>query len=738
MNKQVIICVDDEQTVLRSLKAELRGLIGGDCTIEVAESAQEALEIIEEVLGMGYEVPIVISDYVMPNMKGDELLKQVHLISPKTVKVMLSGQATVEGVSNAVNYGDLYRYMAKPWRREDLQTTVTEAILSYVQDKQLAEKNTKIQEMNRELERLNREQTELIATLHEKESRLTQFLEAMPVGVSILNAAGEVYYTNQKAQELLGTGVVANTSAAQLSEVYQIYKSGTNCKYPVAELPVIRALNGERVTADDVEIHRAGKVTPLENWATPIYDGDGNISYAIVAFNDITKRRQAEDALLQAEQKYRSIFENAFEGIFQTALDGSFISVNQALAQIYGYDSPEDLIANMTNIQGQLYVDPMRRTEFIELMENCGEVSEFESEVYRKDGSTVWISESARAVFDAHDRVTYYQGFVEDITDRKLAETERINFTTELFRLNQAFSRFVPRQFLQILDKKSIVDVQLGDQVQQEMSILFSDIRNFTALSETMTPTDNFKFINSFLSRMEPAIIENQGFIDKYIGDGIMALFGGRGSNLDGANLPLDFVTRGSADDAVKAGIAMQKNLIEYNQHRFNSGYPPIKIGIGINTGTLMLGTVGGQNRMDGTVISDAVNLASRVEALTKYYGVSMLITHATFVDLNEPVFAMRPIDRVQVKGKSTFVMVYEVFEADLPEVRDRKLATASIFLTALHQYMSGKFGEAAQLFAECLQSNPLDSVAQIYLQRCENQQERSPVLSHGSDISHL
>jgi len=273
----------------------------------------------------------------------------------------------------------------------------------------------------------------------------------------------------------------------------------------------------------------------------------------------------------------------------------------------------------------------------------------------------------------------------------------------ELVELNAAYERFVPSQFLQFLQKKSIVEVQLGDQVQQEMSILFSDIRDFTTLSESMTPSENFQFINSYLSRMEPAIIENNGFIDKYIGDAIMALFGG------------------SADDAVKAGIAMLQELTEYNQHRANSGYLPIKIGIGINTGTIMLGTVGGYSRMDGTVISDAVNLASRVESLTKNYGVSLLITHQTFQRLQDSnQYAIRLIDRAKVKGKSKEVTVYEVFDADPRPVREGKLVTRTAFERAWLLYHRGICGEAAQLFADCLRQNPSDKVAKIYLERCQ------------------
>ncbi len=164
MNKQVIICVDDETTVLRSLKAELKKAVGNDYFIEIAEGGEEALELVEELLEKGHEVPLVISDYIMPDMKGDELLKRVHQLSPKTLKVMLTGQADIEAVTNAINYAKLYRYIAKPWQSEDLRLTVTEAIYSYLQDKNLALKNAKLQQ-------LNHEQAALITKLDESERK---------------------------------------------------------------------------------------------------------------------------------------------------------------------------------------------------------------------------------------------------------------------------------------------------------------------------------------------------------------------------------------------------------------------------------------------------------------------------------------------------------------------------------------------------------------------------------------
>ncbi|MBE9114385.1 ammonium transporter [Lusitaniella coriacea LEGE 07157] len=277
----------------------------------------------------------------------------------------------------------------------------------------------------------------------------------------------------------------------------------------------------------------------------------------------------------------------------------------------------------------------------------------------------------------------------------------RLKTHLSLSQLNNAYGHFVPRQFLQFLNKDSIIDVTLGDQVRQKMSVLFSDIRNFTTLSEQMTPEDNFRFINGYLSRMEPAILENQGFIDKYIGDAIMALFGK------------------NADDALNAGIAMQKTLNEYNKTRQRPERPPLKIGVGINTGDLTLGTVGGQSRMDGTVIGDAVNLASRLEGLTKQYGVSLLISDRTFLSLEQPIhYNIRFIDRVQVKGKSSKVSVFEVFDADPPALRAGKSATRTIFEQGLVYYHQKNYRAATQCFETCLQKNPGDSVAKIYLRR--------------------
>ncbi len=283
----------------------------------------------------------------------------------------------------------------------------------------------------------------------------------------------------------------------------------------------------------------------------------------------------------------------------------------------------------------------------------------------------------------------------------------RIKTHIQLYNINLAYSRFVPLEFIHLLNKKNVVDVSLGDQIEKEMTTLFSDVRGFTSLSETMTPQENFDFINAYLGQMEPVIHQHKGIIDKYIGDAIMALF------------PT------CADDAVRGAIAMLEALKKHNKLLKRAGFQTIKIGIGLHTGLLMLGTVGGQKRMDGTVISDAVNLASRIEGMTKIYGATLLISEATYTRLQEPSqYAIRTIDRVIVKGKSKAVTVYEVFDGDAPSIREMKMKTRDDFKQGLTYYRQKQFVQATNCFKQILQCYADDKAAQIYLKRCEHFQK--------------
>jgi PAS domain S-box-containing protein len=164
-----------------------------------------------------------------------------------------------------------------------------------------------------------------------------------------------------------------------------------------------------------------------------LYGGDGTPKALCGITTDITERKRVEEALGQSEKRYRSIFENAVEGIFQTTLGGKYVAVNPALARMYGYDSPDDMIATITNIASQLYVDPGRRDEFVRLMQEQEELTGFEALVYRKGGSFIWISENVRTRRDQAGMLIGYEGTVENITERKLAE-ERLRSTLDQVR----------------------------------------------------------------------------------------------------------------------------------------------------------------------------------------------------------------------------------------------------------------------------------------------------------------
>ena len=222
-------------------------------------------------------------------------------------------------------------------------------------------------------------------------------------------------------------------------------------------------------------------------------------------------------------------------------------------------------------------------------------------------------------------------------------------YTLDLENLNHSLERFIPHEMLGFLNKQSIIDVNLGDFSEQYMTVFFLDIRDFTTLSENMTPEENFRFINSFLERFGPIVRENGGFIDKYLGDGIMALF------------------PGEPDDALDAALAMREMLKEFNRER-KPDELPIRIGIGIHSGSLMLGTIGENQRMDSTVISDTVNTASRLEQLTKTHLKDILISAETKDRLTNPErYRLIQISTEKVKGRARSVHVFALETDDIP-----------------------------------------------------------------------
>lgn len=267
--------------------------------------------------------------------------------------------------------------------------------------------------------------------------------------------------------------------------------------------------------------------------------------------------------------------------------------------------------------------------------------------------------------------------------------------------LKASFYRFVPVEFLKIIGRSNINDVRLGDSSHRELSVLFTDICQFTSISENMDAKDVFKLLNSYLSHMVPIIQIHNGFVDKYIGDAIMALF------------------PKTPDDALLSAVSLRKALRSFNETQTTEGGVIISSGTGIHFGDLILGTIGGGDRMEGTVVSDAVNLASRIESLTRLYGCDILISGTVKELVNVPEHTLfRFIDRVSVKGRNSIVELYEVLWDIEDETIQPRVKTLGIFEQGISSYYSKNLDEAAIHFGAVLEQDPRDTVAELFLHR--------------------
>ncbi len=294
-------------------------------------------------------------------------------------------------------------------------------------------------------------------------------------------------------------------------------------------------------------------------------------------------------------------------------------------------------------------------------------------------------------------------------THEGAAATQRISLTVKPVPAKtltvdgeQSYIPFIPREFLDKLERESLADVKLGDHVEHEMTVLFSDIRDFTYLSESLTPQQNFTFLTSYLRNVTPIIRKNGGFVDKYLGDGVMALF------------------PGGAIDAVRSSVELLQQLERYNLGRRMAGYTPIKVGMGMHRGRLMLGTIGAEDQMQTTVIADAVNLAARIEGMTKTFGVNMLLSSSIVAGLPaDHPFRLRCLGSVRAKGKTQSVEIFECFDNDPAELVDHKLRTLPQFTRGIEEFRKGMLITAGKIFARIAEMDRNDTAAVYFRDRC-------------------
>ncbi|HLO47353.1 MAG TPA: response regulator [Kamptonema sp.] len=323
-------------------------------------------------------------------------------------------------------------------------------------------------------------------------------------------------------------------------------------------------------------------------------------------------------------------------------------------------------------------------------------------------------------------------------TKRQVIAAWQVNeYISEKFRL------FVPEQFLKRIAPEGVESIQLGNVTEEEITILFCDIRGFTAIAESQAARETFEWLNGFFTQMGACITSHRGFIDKYLGDAIMAVFDKPGSH---------------AQDAIIAAATMLKSLQEFNanRHQYNLK-APVNIGIGINTGIGMIGTLGSDRRMDSTVIGDVVNTASRLENLTKIYGCPIIVSEAAIAHatrereqgsrgldgwgrerrgelptldsqliINNYQFPItnyhyRWIDKATPRGKKQVIDIYEVW-TQIDATTQGKLITKPLFDKGIQAWQMGKLIIALEYFQQVIKQNPGDTVTTLYIERCQEQ----------------
>lgn len=301
-----ILVVDDEPDLeLLICQAFRKKIRQKQFQLVFAHNGLEALKKLEAEP----DIDIVLTDISMPEMDGLTLLTKLNELYPIIKAIIISAYGDLENIRTAMNRG-AFDFLTKPINFQDLEITTHKTLEHVLRIKADRKQERLAQQAQAELlSRLQQEITErqrAEEALCESERKLTQFLEAVPVGIFVVDANGKPCYANQTAEEILDKGIQTAATAAQFNEIYSVYQVGTHQLYPIEQMPIMQALNGESITVDDMVIHRADKMIPLEVSATPIFDEKGEILYAIAAFADITQRKQTEAERIQFTQQLAS------------------------------------------------------------------------------------------------------------------------------------------------------------------------------------------------------------------------------------------------------------------------------------------------------------------------------------------------------------------------------------------------------------------------------------------------
>ncbi len=480
---------------------------------------------------------------------------------------------------------------------------------------QLEQKVRELEAAKVQLQRDIAQHQRVEAILCDSESQLQALFAAMSDVVLVIDAQGR-YLKIAPTKSALLYKPVDQLIDKTLHELFERSQADIFVGHIQDALTTHQTVNFEySITIREQEVWFAASISPIAE------------DSVIWVARDITERKQAEEALRQTEERYHSIFKNSDEGLFQTTLDGRYLSANPALARIYGYSSPEELIATLTNINEQLYVDSDRRAVYLARMQADDRVSDFESQIYRQDGSIIWISENAHVVRDAQGQLLYYEGSVIDVTERKVWE--------EALRYQQACAEELLLNILPspIAQRLKMAESTIADSFA-EVTVLFADLVDFTKISAQIPPTQLVDLLNRIFSQFDQ-LSEKHGLEKiKTIGDAYMVVGGLPTSRPD------------HAEAIAEMALDMQQAIARFKRHNDE----PFRLRIGINSGPVIAGVIG-MKKFAYDLWGDTVNVASRMES----QGVAgkIQVTSSTYEPLKDKYcFEKRGVTLIKGKGE--------------------------------------------------------------------------------------
>ncbi|MBN3994429.1 MAG: GAF domain-containing protein [Nostoc sp. NMS2] len=407
----------------------------------------------------------------------------------------------------------------------------------------------------------------------------------------------------------------------------------------------------------------------------------------------------------QQEQMQRDILRSLSNGVVSTDKTGLIIAANESAQRLLGLGIDDRL-------EGKLVTDAIgiKEGDFSKWYQDALHAVDLKGrQQYYPDRTLVTtgtashsINLSINTIADAsdHEQVRGALVVMEDISDEK--------------RLKSTMYRYMTQELAEELLK--LDDAKLGGD-RKEVSILFSDIRGYTTLTENLEAEEVVSMLNEYFESMVEAVFKHKGTLDKYIGDAIMAVFG--------SPLPLEE----HAWMAVQTSLEMRHRLHEFNQRRYVDDKPRIKIGIGINSDTVISGNIGSSKRMEFTAIGDGVNLGSRLESVSKQYGCDIIISHNTFKPCEDHIWA-RELDYIRVKGRNEPVAIYELLGLRSNPIESEKLQVIEHYHKGREYYLNRQFAFARAEFAKVLAADNQDKAAMLHLLRCQHWLQSPPTES--------